>query len=183
MAVRSSQVKLYTGNANPELAQQIAHILGIPLGQAKVGKFQNGETMVEIEVRDLQLHPSFVFSRFYSSVDTFCESDHPFHIITSFTTLFHSFHNPYALSSLHTATSCFPISFQTHVGPSIIFVILTIIAFSDIGFLQRLRCFHSSTHLQPERQRQLDGASCYGGCYASCLRETRHRSRSSLWIC
>jgi hypothetical protein len=57
MAVRSSQVKLYTGNANPELAQQIAHILGIPLGQAKVGKFQNGETMVEIEVRDPQLHP------------------------------------------------------------------------------------------------------------------------------
>lgn len=47
--MRSSQVKLYTGNANPGLAEQIAHILGIPLGQAKVGKFQNGETMVEIE--------------------------------------------------------------------------------------------------------------------------------------
>lgn len=58
MAVRASQVKLYTGNANPELAQQIAHILGIPLGQAKVGKFQNGETMVEIEVRAVSVAPS-----------------------------------------------------------------------------------------------------------------------------
>jgi len=44
-------VKLYTGTANPELANSIATILGIPLGKAKVGKFSNGETMVEIEVR------------------------------------------------------------------------------------------------------------------------------------
>ena len=50
MAVRSSPIKLFTGTAHPELAENIAKILGIPLSKAKVGKFSNGETMVEIEV-------------------------------------------------------------------------------------------------------------------------------------
>lgn len=50
MAVKGCPVKLFTGNANPDLAKSIANILGIPLGKAKVGKFSNGETMVEIEV-------------------------------------------------------------------------------------------------------------------------------------
>lgn len=50
MAVKGSPVKLFSGNANPELALSIASILGIPLGKAKVGKFSNGETMVEVEV-------------------------------------------------------------------------------------------------------------------------------------
>jgi len=49
MAVKGCPVKLFTGNANPDLAISIANILGIPLGKAKVGKFSNGETMVEIE--------------------------------------------------------------------------------------------------------------------------------------
>ena len=52
MAAKGSQVKLFTGNANPELAHAIAELLGIPISKAKVGKFSNGETMVEIEVRD-----------------------------------------------------------------------------------------------------------------------------------
>ena len=39
---------LFTGNANPVLAQQIASHLGIELGQATVGRFSDGEVTVEI---------------------------------------------------------------------------------------------------------------------------------------
>ena len=39
---------LFTGNANPVLAQEIAAHLGIELGQASVGRFSDGEVAVEI---------------------------------------------------------------------------------------------------------------------------------------
>ena len=39
---------LFTGNANPVLAQEIASHLGTELGQAAVGRFSDGETTVEI---------------------------------------------------------------------------------------------------------------------------------------
>ena len=39
---------LFTGNANPLLAQEIATHLGIDLGRALVGRFSDGEVMVEI---------------------------------------------------------------------------------------------------------------------------------------
>ena len=40
---------LFTGNANPALAQEIASHLGIELGKAKVGRFSDGEVDIEIE--------------------------------------------------------------------------------------------------------------------------------------
>jgi ribose-phosphate pyrophosphokinase len=40
---------LFTGNANPVLAQEIASHLGCDLGQAQVGRFSDGETTVEIQ--------------------------------------------------------------------------------------------------------------------------------------
>jgi ribose-phosphate pyrophosphokinase len=40
---------LFTGNANPALARQIASNLGIELGRAKVGRFSDGEVDVEIQ--------------------------------------------------------------------------------------------------------------------------------------
>lgn len=43
-----STMMIFTGNANPELALKIASHLQIPLGQATVGTFSDGETMVEI---------------------------------------------------------------------------------------------------------------------------------------
>ena len=45
---------LFTGNANPGLASEIAHRLGIGLGHAQVGQFSDGEVNVEImeNVRD-----------------------------------------------------------------------------------------------------------------------------------
>jgi ribose-phosphate pyrophosphokinase len=39
---------VFTGNANPALAEGVAKNLGIPLGKAVVSKFSDGEVMVEI---------------------------------------------------------------------------------------------------------------------------------------
>jgi ribose-phosphate pyrophosphokinase len=39
---------VFTGNANPALAEQVVHHLGIPLGKAHVEQFSDGETLVEI---------------------------------------------------------------------------------------------------------------------------------------
>ncbi|MBL8306714.1 MAG: ribose-phosphate pyrophosphokinase [Rubrivivax sp.] len=39
---------LFTGNANPVLAREIASHLGVELGQASVGRFSDGEVTVEI---------------------------------------------------------------------------------------------------------------------------------------
>ncbi len=43
-----STMMIFTGNANPELALEISSHLKIPIGQACVGTFSDGETMVEI---------------------------------------------------------------------------------------------------------------------------------------
>jgi len=43
-----STMMIFTGNANPELALKISSHLQIPIGQATVGTFSDGETMVEI---------------------------------------------------------------------------------------------------------------------------------------
>lgn len=37
------RMKLFTGNANPELAEEIASYLGIPVGDARVTRFSDGE--------------------------------------------------------------------------------------------------------------------------------------------
>lgn len=44
----SSKMMVFTGNANPELAQKVASRLYLSLGKAKVGKFSDGETTVEL---------------------------------------------------------------------------------------------------------------------------------------
>ncbi|MEB2312122.1 MAG: ribose-phosphate pyrophosphokinase [Sorangiineae bacterium] len=46
MAVK--RICLFTGNANPELATEIAKVLGTPLGEARVSRFSDGETFCEI---------------------------------------------------------------------------------------------------------------------------------------
>ncbi|NOY85737.1 MAG: ribose-phosphate pyrophosphokinase [Deltaproteobacteria bacterium] len=44
----ANRIKLFTGNANPELAQSICNNLHEPLGNAVVREFSDGEIMVEI---------------------------------------------------------------------------------------------------------------------------------------
>jgi len=44
----TSKFTLFTGNAHPDLATQIAYHLGIPLGRINVGRFSDGEVNVEI---------------------------------------------------------------------------------------------------------------------------------------
>lgn len=44
----SQSMMVFTGNANPELAQSVVSTLGMSLGKAVVGKFSDGEVMVEI---------------------------------------------------------------------------------------------------------------------------------------
>ena len=39
---------VFTGNANPRLAQAVAHHINIPLGKAQVSRFSDGEVMVEL---------------------------------------------------------------------------------------------------------------------------------------
>ncbi|MBS1262355.1 MAG: Ribose-phosphate pyrophosphokinase [Calditrichaeota bacterium] len=44
----SHQIKIFTGNAHPELAKKIADYIGMPLGKAEVGRFSDGEISVKI---------------------------------------------------------------------------------------------------------------------------------------
>ena len=43
-----ADLMVFTGNANPELAEHIVSRLGIPMGDATVGKFSDGEVTVEL---------------------------------------------------------------------------------------------------------------------------------------
>ncbi len=46
--MKLNQMKIFTGNANPDLAQAICDYLGEPLGRASVRTFSDGEIFVEI---------------------------------------------------------------------------------------------------------------------------------------
>lgn len=48
MIAHGKNIKIFTGNSNPDLAKSIADILGIKIGDSKVSKFSNGETYVDI---------------------------------------------------------------------------------------------------------------------------------------
>lgn len=43
-----NKIKIFTGNANPKLAQKICDYLGLPMGRASVKTFSDGEVFVEI---------------------------------------------------------------------------------------------------------------------------------------
>ena len=53
----SDEIKIFAGNANPELANEIARLLGVPLGKSQVGSFSDGETCVKIDelVREMDV--------------------------------------------------------------------------------------------------------------------------------
>ena len=54
-----SKLMIFSGNAHPELARAIAQKLHMPLGQATVGKFSDGESTVEIN-ENVRGHDVFV---------------------------------------------------------------------------------------------------------------------------
>ena len=45
----ASNLMVFSGNAHPELTAEVAAYLGLPLGKAVVGKFSDGEVLVEIQ--------------------------------------------------------------------------------------------------------------------------------------
>lgn len=48
MITHGKNIKIFTGNSHPELAKEIAEILGLPLGKSKVSTFSDGEISVDI---------------------------------------------------------------------------------------------------------------------------------------
>lgn len=48
MNLHRKDIKIFAGNSNRALAEEIAEKIGLPLGQAVVGKFSDGETEVNI---------------------------------------------------------------------------------------------------------------------------------------
>ncbi len=48
MLCQSSELKIFSGSAHRELARRIAHCVGVPLGDATVDSFPDGETYVKI---------------------------------------------------------------------------------------------------------------------------------------
>ncbi len=49
MFARQPEMKVFSGSANRELAERICNYIGIPLGQATISSFPDGETYVKIE--------------------------------------------------------------------------------------------------------------------------------------
>ena len=45
----TTNMMIFTGNANPALAEAVVQHLGIPLGKAKVGQFSDGEVAIELQ--------------------------------------------------------------------------------------------------------------------------------------
>jgi len=48
MNIHGKDIKIFSGNSNKKLAQEIAERIGLPLGNANVGKFSDGETAIYI---------------------------------------------------------------------------------------------------------------------------------------
>jgi len=49
ISAMKKELKIFTGNANPDLAQKIGDVLDMPVGEAEVTKFSEGETFVKIQ--------------------------------------------------------------------------------------------------------------------------------------
>ena len=46
MICHGKKIKIFTGNSHPELAKEIADLLGVPLGNAKVSTFVDNDRCV-----------------------------------------------------------------------------------------------------------------------------------------
>ena len=57
--MNKKNLDIFTGTANPELAEEVSEILGMPLSAADVGYFSDGEIKVEIE-ENVRGHDTFI---------------------------------------------------------------------------------------------------------------------------
>lgn len=48
MIAHGKNIKIFAGNSHPELAEEIANLLGLTLGNSKVSTFSDGEISVDI---------------------------------------------------------------------------------------------------------------------------------------
>lgn len=48
MAFSTKRLKIFTGNAHPKLAEEIARYIGVPLGASTIGRFSDGEISLSI---------------------------------------------------------------------------------------------------------------------------------------
>ena len=55
----NSNLDIFTGSANPELASEVSKILGIDISQADIGQFSDGEIKVQIE-DNVRGHDTFI---------------------------------------------------------------------------------------------------------------------------
>ena len=44
----TAEIKVFAGTSNPKMAAKVAEFLEMPLGRARIGRFSDGETMVEV---------------------------------------------------------------------------------------------------------------------------------------
>lgn len=63
------KLKVFTGNANPELAKKIAACLGVELGNAEVGRFKDGEISIKI-LETVRGHEVFIIQPTHRPTDT-----------------------------------------------------------------------------------------------------------------
>ena len=57
--MNNKSLDIFTGTANPELAQEVSKILGIRISDADVGYFSDGEIKVQIE-ENVRGHDTFI---------------------------------------------------------------------------------------------------------------------------
>ncbi len=48
MISHGKDIKIFTGNSNPKLAEEICSLMGIKLGEAEIGRFSDGEVFVSL---------------------------------------------------------------------------------------------------------------------------------------
>ncbi len=70
--LREKEVKIFTGNANPKLAQDIADYLSIPLSKMLVGRFPDGEIRVRA-LENVRGSDVFVVQPTYAPADNLME--------------------------------------------------------------------------------------------------------------
>lgn len=68
-----TEFKIFTGNSNTDLAEEIASIMGRPLGKISVGKFSDGETAVNLLETVRGIDTFVIQSTCYPANDTLME--------------------------------------------------------------------------------------------------------------